>query len=241
MIAATMQAGVVGAGGDDDSGFGRRQPQRAGPAACRSAALRRRPRAAVGADRQGRRQRRQDSEAAQRGGDGAIRAPARRRFGVATSSAKCACRRTPTGVRCRSCRTTSTRPAAKLNLPPGYDIVAGGDTEELEIMFRNMFQALMLAVVFIYLILASQFGSFTHPLAIMLSLPLSLVGVAVMLYFTQRHAEHHEHDRPHHADGPRHEERDPARGLHEPGAGARGCRGTRRCCRRAPRACGRSS
>jgi hydrophobic/amphiphilic exporter-1 (mainly G- bacteria), HAE1 family len=75
--------------------------------------------------------------------------------------------------------------SARLHLPPGYDIVAGGDTEELEIMFRNMFQALMLAVIFIYLILASQFGSFTHPLAIMLSLPLSLVGVAVMLYFTR--------------------------------------------------------
>jgi HAE1 family hydrophobic/amphiphilic exporter-1 len=74
--------------------------------------------------------------------------------------------------------------AAKLRMPPGYDVVAGGDTEELEIMFRNMFQALMLAVIFIYLILASQFGSFTHPLAIMLSLPLSLVGVAVMLYLT---------------------------------------------------------
>jgi HAE1 family hydrophobic/amphiphilic exporter-1 len=75
--------------------------------------------------------------------------------------------------------------AAQLALPPGYDVVAGGDTEELEIMFRNMFQALLLAVIFIYLILASQFGSFTHPLAIMLSLPLSLVGVAVMLYFTR--------------------------------------------------------
>ena len=74
--------------------------------------------------------------------------------------------------------------AARLNVPPGYDIVAGGDTEELEIMFRNMFQALFLAVIFIYLILASQFGSFTHPLAIMLSLPLSLVGVAIMLFFT---------------------------------------------------------
>jgi HAE1 family hydrophobic/amphiphilic exporter-1 len=73
----------------------------------------------------------------------------------------------------------------KLNLPPGYDIVAGGDTEELVNMFNNMFQALFLAVVFIYLILASQFGSFTHPLAIMLSLPLSLVGVAVMLFFTK--------------------------------------------------------
>jgi hydrophobic/amphiphilic exporter-1 (mainly G- bacteria), HAE1 family len=73
---------------------------------------------------------------------------------------------------------------AMLSLPPGYDIVSGGDTEELRIMFANMFQALFLAVIFIYLILASQFGSFTHPLSIMLSLPLSLVGVAVMLYFT---------------------------------------------------------
>jgi HAE1 family hydrophobic/amphiphilic exporter-1 len=72
----------------------------------------------------------------------------------------------------------------KLNLPPGYDIVAGGDTEELNRMFSDMFQALFLAVVFIYLILASQFGSFTHPLAIMLSLPLSLFGVAVILFFT---------------------------------------------------------
>jgi HAE1 family hydrophobic/amphiphilic exporter-1 len=47
-----------------------------------------------------------------------------------------------------------------------------------------MAQALLLAVIFIYLILASQFGSFTHPLAIMLSLPLSLVGVALALLLT---------------------------------------------------------
>src|SRR6185295_20333525 len=74
--------------------------------------------------------------------------------------------------------------AARLSLPPGYDIVHGGDAEELKDMFANMFQALFLAVVFIYLILASQFGSFTHPLAIMLSLPLSLVGVALALFAT---------------------------------------------------------
>ena len=42
--------------------------------------------------------------------------------------------------------------------------------------FDYIYDALILAVVFIYLILASQFGSFTHPLAIMLSLPLSLIG-----------------------------------------------------------------
>jgi HAE1 family hydrophobic/amphiphilic exporter-1 len=74
--------------------------------------------------------------------------------------------------------------AAGIDLPPGYDIVAGGDTEELVNMFTSMFEALTLAVIFIYLILASQFGSFTHPLAIMLSLPLSLVGVAITLYLT---------------------------------------------------------
>ncbi len=74
--------------------------------------------------------------------------------------------------------------AAAMDLPPGYGIDMGGDAEELKDMFRNMLQTLFLAVVFIYLILASQFGSFTHPLAIMLSLPLSLVGVAVGLLLT---------------------------------------------------------
>ncbi len=69
-------------------------------------------------------------------------------------------------------------------VPAGYDFVSGGDAEELKDMFANMIQALLLAVIFIYLILASQFGSFTHPLSIMLSLPLSLVGVALALLFT---------------------------------------------------------
>jgi HAE1 family hydrophobic/amphiphilic exporter-1 len=75
--------------------------------------------------------------------------------------------------------------ARRIQLAPGYDIVHGGDAEELKDMFANMFQALFLAVVFIYLILASQFGSFTHPLSIMLSLPLSLFGVAVALLATR--------------------------------------------------------
>jgi HAE1 family hydrophobic/amphiphilic exporter-1 len=75
--------------------------------------------------------------------------------------------------------------SAKIQLPPGYDIQPGGDAEELKVMFENMIQALTLAIVFIYLILASQFGSFTHPFSIMLSLPLSLVGVALALLVTR--------------------------------------------------------
>jgi HAE1 family hydrophobic/amphiphilic exporter-1 len=73
---------------------------------------------------------------------------------------------------------------ATIPMPPGYDVLMGGDAEELADMFANMMQALFLAVVFIYLILASQFGSFTQPFAIMLSLPLSLVGVAGALLLT---------------------------------------------------------
>jgi HAE1 family hydrophobic/amphiphilic exporter-1 len=45
-------------------------------------------------------------------------------------------------------------------------------------------EALLLAVVFIYLILASLFGSFLQPLAIMLALPLSFIGVALALLLT---------------------------------------------------------
>jgi len=75
--------------------------------------------------------------------------------------------------------------AKTIQLPAGYDVVHGGDTEELKDMFANMFQALALAVIFIYLILASQFGSFSHPLSIMLSLPLSLFGVAIALLLTR--------------------------------------------------------
>jgi HAE1 family hydrophobic/amphiphilic exporter-1 len=77
-----------------------------------------------------------------------------------------------------------TKAISRLNLPPGYDVAASGDAEELVSMFRSMLQTLALAIILIYLILGSQFGSFFHPLAIMLSLPLSLVGVALALLAT---------------------------------------------------------
>jgi HAE1 family hydrophobic/amphiphilic exporter-1 len=48
-----------------------------------------------------------------------------------------------------------------------------------------MTEALALAVILLYLILASQFGSFLQPLAIMLSLPLSLIGVTLALALTR--------------------------------------------------------
>ncbi len=74
--------------------------------------------------------------------------------------------------------------AAGLNLPPGYRMVVSGENEIMVESFGYMAEALVLAVLFVYLILAAQFESFVHPFAIMLSLPLSIVGMAAMLLMT---------------------------------------------------------
>ncbi len=72
----------------------------------------------------------------------------------------------------------------KIPLPAGFSIQYTGQTEDMRETFGYIYDAMILAVVFIYLILASQFGSFVHPFAIMLSLPLSLIGVVGMLLLT---------------------------------------------------------
>ncbi|MDX9734171.1 MAG: efflux RND transporter permease subunit [Thermoanaerobaculia bacterium] len=74
--------------------------------------------------------------------------------------------------------------AAKIEMAPGYEIYFPGETERMEESFGYMAEALLLAVVFVYLILAAQFESFIDPLSIMLSLPLSIVGMAGMLFLT---------------------------------------------------------
>jgi HAE1 family hydrophobic/amphiphilic exporter-1 len=66
---------------------------------------------------------------------------------------------------------------AETKLPPGYRFVFGGSTKDMNESAAYAGQALLLAVILIYLILASQFGSFLQPVAIMMSLPMSLVGV----------------------------------------------------------------
>jgi HAE1 family hydrophobic/amphiphilic exporter-1 len=71
---------------------------------------------------------------------------------------------------------------AETSLPAGYSFTFAGQTREMEESGAYAGQALILAVVLIYLVLASQFGSFLQPVAIMMSLPLSLVGVVVGLF-----------------------------------------------------------
>jgi HAE1 family hydrophobic/amphiphilic exporter-1 len=64
---------------------------------------------------------------------------------------------------------------------PGYRYQMGGATKNMQESFGYALSALALAIIFIYMILASQFASFLQPLAIMSALPLTLIGVFLSL------------------------------------------------------------
>jgi hydrophobic/amphiphilic exporter-1 (mainly G- bacteria), HAE1 family len=68
-----------------------------------------------------------------------------------------------------------------VNFPPGYRYQFGGSTKNMNESFAYALSALVLAIVFIYMVLASQFKSFLQPLALMTSLPLTLIGVVLAL------------------------------------------------------------
>jgi len=61
-----------------------------------------------------------------------------------------------------------------LDLPPGYEVVFGGRAKLFDETMRNLLSALLLSLLFMYMVLAAQFESFLHPITILLSLPLSL-------------------------------------------------------------------
>ena len=72
----------------------------------------------------------------------------------------------------------------ELHLKPGYQAVFGGSARTLAEASSNFTIAIVLAVLFIYMVLASQFNSFIHPLTIMTSLPLSLpAGLLALMAF----------------------------------------------------------
>jgi len=70
----------------------------------------------------------------------------------------------------------------ELNMVPGYKASMAGDTERMVESFGYLFEALILAIIFVFLILSAQFESFLNPLSIMFSLPLSIIGMALMLF-----------------------------------------------------------
>lgn len=75
--------------------------------------------------------------------------------------------------------------AKTMDFPPGYGLSLGGAGKDQAEVFTQMTIALVSGIGLMYLILVMQFGSFTAPLSVMLSLPLSLIGVVLALILTQ--------------------------------------------------------
>jgi len=76
------------------------------------------------------------------------------------------------------------RKTAEITMPPGVALSSGGQVQQQEEVFTNIFIALGVAVALMYLILVVQFGSFLDPISILISLPLSLIGVMGALAIT---------------------------------------------------------
>jgi hydrophobe/amphiphile efflux-1 (HAE1) family protein len=77
--------------------------------------------------------------------------------------------------------------AAEQPMPSGYTLIFDGQMKNLAEQNTAFSTAFLLAFVFIYMVLASQFESFKHPFTIMASLPLALVGALLGLFFTGYH------------------------------------------------------
>jgi hydrophobic/amphiphilic exporter-1 (mainly G- bacteria), HAE1 family len=75
--------------------------------------------------------------------------------------------------------------AKAIDFPQGYGITLGGASRDQQEVFREMFIALIMGIALMYLVLVMQFGSFTAPMPVMLSLPLSLIGVVIALKITR--------------------------------------------------------
>jgi len=74
--------------------------------------------------------------------------------------------------------------AGRLGMPPAYSVAVAGRGRELERTFREFGWAFLLSIIFMYMVLASQYESVWHPLVILLSLPLSLPFAMFSLWAT---------------------------------------------------------
>jgi len=68
--------------------------------------------------------------------------------------------------------------------PPGVAVELGGQNQEMQVSFRSLRFALALAIFLVYLVMAATFESFLHPLIVMFTIPLALIGVTAALLVT---------------------------------------------------------
>lgn len=71
-------------------------------------------------------------------------------------------------------------------MPEGYSYDISGQNEDMMESFKDLFMALLLAIVLVYMIIASQFESLIHPFTIMFSVPLAISGGMFGLFITGR-------------------------------------------------------
>lgn len=72
--------------------------------------------------------------------------------------------------------TAFKKKAAEIKLPEGYKFITTGQSQSMNDAFSSMVQALAMAVLFIFFVLAAQFESYLEPFAIMVALPLAVIG-----------------------------------------------------------------
>ena len=72
----------------------------------------------------------------------------------------------------------------KINMPAGFSWLVGGSYEDMQETFTDMALLMVLMVILVFVIMASQFESLTYPFVIMFSLPFAVLGVAIGLAVT---------------------------------------------------------
>lgn len=71
-----------------------------------------------------------------------------------------------------------------LQLPSSYTLTYGGEAQDMEESFSQMYLAVILAVLLVYMVMASQFESLIYPFVIMFTVPLSVIGAVTALIIT---------------------------------------------------------
>lgn len=72
----------------------------------------------------------------------------------------------------------------EMNIPEGVSVELGGNNQTMQEGFNGMVAALIMGILFIYLVMAAQFESFIDPISIMFALPMAMVGAILALYIT---------------------------------------------------------
>ena len=71
---------------------------------------------------------------------------------------------------------------AKMDVPAGVSIAFGGSAEDMQDSFKSLILLIILSLILVYIVMASQFESYSEPFIIMFSIPFAFTGVFVSLY-----------------------------------------------------------